>query len=90
LTLKEKHKVFEKRVLSIIFGPMRDEIIGWRKLHNEELHNLYSSPNIIRMIKSRRIRWAGNAARMVAKRNAYRILVGIPEGKRPVGRPGRR
>jgi hypothetical protein len=62
----------------------------WRRLHNEELHNLYSSPNIIRMIKSRRLRWAGHVVRMEEKRNAYRILVGKPEGKRPLGRPRRR
>jgi hypothetical protein len=61
-----------------------------RKLHNEELHNLYSSPNIIRMIKSRRMRWAEHVSRMGEKRNAYRILVGNPEGKRPLGRPRRR
>jgi hypothetical protein len=60
---------------------------GWRKLHNEELHNLYSSPSIIRVIKSRRMRWAEHAARMGEKRNAYRILVGKPERKRPLGRP---
>jgi hypothetical protein len=80
-------------VLRRIFGPKRDEVTGgWRKLHNEELHrpNLYSSPSIIRMIKSRRIRWAGHVARMGAKRNAYRILVGNPEGKRPLRRPRRR
>jgi hypothetical protein len=63
---------------------------GWRKLHNEELHNLYSSPSIIRMIKSRRMRWAGNVGRMGAKRNAYTILVGKPEGKTLLGRPRRR
>jgi hypothetical protein len=63
---------------------------GWRKLHNEELHNLYSSPSIIRMIKSRRMRWVGHVARMGEKRNAYRILVGMPEGKRPLGRSRRR
>jgi transcription termination factor 2 len=63
---------------------------GWRKLHNDELHNLYSSPSIIRMIKSRRMRWAGHVARMGEKRNAYGILVGEPEGKRPLGRPRRR
>jgi hypothetical protein len=63
---------------------------GWRKLHNEELHNLYSSPIIIRMIKSRKMRWAGHVARMGETRNAYRILVGYPEGKRPLGRPKRR
>jgi hypothetical protein len=62
----------------------------WRKLHNEELHNLYSSPNIIRMIKSRRMRWAGHVARMGEKRNAYGVLVGKPEEKRTVGRPRRR
>jgi hypothetical protein len=61
----------------------------WRKLHNEELHNLYSSPNIIRMIKSRRMRWAGHVTRMGEKRNACRILVGKPEGRRPLGRPKR-
>jgi hypothetical protein len=59
----------------------------WRKLHNEELHNLYSSPNIIRMIKSRRMRWAGHVARKGETRNAYRIVVGKPEGKRSLGRP---
>jgi hypothetical protein len=68
-----------------IFGPKRDENAGgWRKLHNEELHNLYSSPNIIRVIKSRRMRWAEHEARMGEKRNAYRILVGKPEVKRPI------
>jgi hypothetical protein len=63
---------------------------GWRKLHNEELHNLYSSPSIIRIIKSRRMRWAGHVARMGENRNVYRLLVGKPEGKRPLGRPRRR
>jgi hypothetical protein len=83
--------VFENRALRRIFEPKRDEVIGgWRKLHNEELHNMYSSPSIIRMIKSRRMRWAGHVARMRTKRNAYRILVGNPEGKRPLGRPRRR
>jgi hypothetical protein len=68
-----------------------DEVTGeWRKLHNEELHNLYSSPNIIRMIKSRSMGWAGHVARMGKKTNAYRILVGKPEGERPQGRPRRR
>jgi hypothetical protein len=74
-------------VLRRIFGPKRDEVIGgWRKLQNEELHNLYSSPSISRVIKSRMI-CAGHVARMGKKRNAYRILVGKPEGKRPLGRP---
>jgi hypothetical protein len=82
--------VFENRVLSRIFGPKREEVTGdWRKLHYEELHNLYSSPNIIRIMKSRR-RWAGHVARMGEKRNPYRRLVGKPEGKRPLGRPKRR
>jgi hypothetical protein len=74
--------VFENRVLRRIFSLKRDEVMGdWRKLHNEELHNLYSSPNIIRMIKSRRMRWTGQVARMGAKRNAYRTLVRKPEGR---------
>jgi hypothetical protein len=77
--------VFENRALRRIFGPKRD----WRKLHNEELHNLYSSSNTIRMIKSRRMRWAGHVARMGETRNVYRILVGKPEGKSPLGRPRR-
>jgi hypothetical protein len=78
--------LFENRVL--IFASKRDGVMGgWRKLHNEELHNLYCSPSIIRMIESRRMRWAGHVARMGEKRNAYRILVGKPEGKRPLVRP---
>jgi hypothetical protein len=78
--------MFENRVLRRIFGPKRDEVTGdWRKLHNEELHNLYSSLNIIRMIKSRRMRWAGYVARIMEKRNACRILVGEPGGKTPLG-----
>jgi hypothetical protein len=86
LTLREEHRL---RLLRI-FGPKRDEVTGgWRKLHNEELHNLYSSPSITRVIKSRMI-WAGHVARMGKKRNACRILVGKPEGKRPLGRPRRR
>jgi hypothetical protein len=90
LTLREEHRltVFENRVLRRIFGPRRDEVMGdWRKLHNEELHNLYSSPNIIRMLMRRRMRCAGHVARMGETRNAYRILVGKPDGKRPLGRP---
>jgi hypothetical protein len=87
LTFMEKHRlrVFKNRVLRRIFGPRRDEVRGdWSKLHKDELHNLYSSPNIIRMIKSRRMRWALGVARMGETRNAYRILVGKPEGKRPL------
>jgi hypothetical protein len=78
--------VFENRVLRMIFGPKRDEVTGgWRELHNGELRDLYSSPSIIRIIKSMRMRWAGHVARMGEKRNAYRLLVGKPEGKRPLG-----
>jgi hypothetical protein len=78
-------------VLRRIFGPKRDEVTGeWRKLYNEELGDFYSSPSIIRIIKSRRMRWAGRVARMGEKRNAYRLLVGKSEGKRPLGRPRRR
>jgi hypothetical protein len=77
-------------VLRGIFGPKRDEVTGeWKKLHNKELHNLYSSPSIIRIIKSLRMRWAGHVERMREKRIAYRLLVGKPEGKRPLGRPKR-
>jgi hypothetical protein len=84
-------EVFEHRVLRGIFGPKRVEVIGgWRKLHNEELHNLYGSPSIIRIIKSRRMRWAGHVVRMRETRNACRILIGKPEGKRSLGRPRRR
>jgi hypothetical protein len=89
LTLKEEHrwKVFENRVQRRIFGPERDEVMGeWRKLHNEELHGFYSSPSIIRIIRSR-MRWVGRVARMVEKRTVYRLLVGKLEGKRPLGRP---
>jgi hypothetical protein len=92
-TLREEHRlrVFENRVLKGIFGPRRDEVRGeWRKLQSEELHNLYSSPDIIRQIKLRRSRWAGHVARMGEGRNLYRVLVGKPEGKRPLGRPRRR
>jgi hypothetical protein len=74
--------MFENRVSRRIFGPKRDEVTrGWRKLHNKELHNLYSSPRIIRTIKSTRMRWSGHAAQMGVKRNAYRILVGKPDGR---------
>jgi hypothetical protein len=83
--------VFENRVLRRIFGPKRDEVTGgWRKLHNEELHNLYCLPSIIRIIKLRRMRWAGHVAWMGEKRNVYRLLVRKPEGKRPLGRPRHR
>jgi hypothetical protein len=91
LTIRKEHrlKVCENRVLRRIFGLKKDEVTGgWRKLHNEELRDLYSSSSIIRMIKSRRMRLAGHVARMVEKRNAYRLLVGKPEGKRTLGRPG--
>jgi hypothetical protein len=92
LTIREEHRlrVFENRVLRGIFGPKRDEVTGeWRKLHNEELHNLYSSPDIIRQAKSRRMRWAGHVARMGEEIKVYKVLVGKPEGKRPLGRPRR-
>jgi hypothetical protein len=83
--------VFENRVLRRIFGPKRDEATGeWRKLHSEEFHNLYSSPDIIRQVKSRRMRWAEHVARMGEERKVYTVLVGKPEGKRPLGRPRRR
>jgi hypothetical protein len=82
--------VFENRVLRI-FGPKRGGMVGgWRKLHNVELHDLYSSPSIIRIINSRRMRWAGHVAQMEKKRNVYRLLVGTTGGKRPLGRPRRR
>jgi hypothetical protein len=93
LTLREEHRlrVFENRVLRRIFGPKRKEVTGeWRRLHNEELNDLYSSPNIIRVIKSRKIRWTGHVAHMGERRGAYRILVGRPEGRRPLGRPRHR
>jgi hypothetical protein len=77
--------VFENRVLRRIYGPKRDELTGRRKLHNEELHGLYSSPSIVRVIKARRMRWVGHVARMGEVRGAYNILVGRPEGRRPLG-----
>jgi hypothetical protein len=88
---EHKLRVFENRVLRRIFGPKRNGVTGeWRKPHNEELHNLYSSPSIIGIIKSRRMKWAGHVARMWEKRNVYRLLVGKPEGKTALGRPRRR
>ena len=92
LMLREEHRlrVFENKVLRKILGTKRDEITEWRKLHNAELHALYSLPNIIRNLKSRRLRWSGHVARMEQFRNAYRVLVGKPESKRPLGRPRRR
>ena len=93
LTLREERKlrVFEKMVLRRIFGPRRDEVRGeWRRLHNEELNDLYPSPNILRVIKSRRIRWAGHVARMGEESGVYRVLVGKPEGNKSMGRPRRR
>ena len=93
LTLREKRKlkVFENMMLRRIFGPRRDEVTGeWRRLHNEELNDLYSSPNIVRVIKSRRMRWAGYVARMGEERGVYRVLVRKPEGRRSLGRPRRR
>jgi hypothetical protein len=80
--------VFENRLLRRIFGPKRDEVTGgWRKLHNEEVHGLYSSPSIIRVIKAREMRWAGHVARMGEVRRAYNVLFGRPEGRRPLRRP---
>jgi len=93
LTLREKCrlKVCENTVLRRIFGPKRDKVTGeWRKLHNEELNDLYCSPNIVRGIKSRRMRWAGHVAHMGERRGIHRVLVGKPEGKRPPGRPRHR
>ena len=88
---ERKLRVFENIVLRRIFGPRRDEVMGeWRRLHNEELSDLYSSPNIVWVIKSRRMRWARHVVCMGEERGAYRVLVVKPEGKRPLGRPRRR
>jgi hypothetical protein len=90
LTFREARrlKVFENRVLRRLFGPKRKEVTGeWRKLHNEEPNDLYYLPSIVRVVKSRRIRWAGHVARMGENRDVHRVLVGKPEGKRPLGRP---
>jgi hypothetical protein len=79
------------RVLRREFGPKRKEVtVEWKKLHNEELSDLYSLPNIVRVVKSRRMRWAGHVARMGEGRGVHRVMVGKPEGKRPLGRPRRR
>ena len=91
--MREAHRlrVFENRLLRRIFGPKRDKVTGkWRKLHNEELNDLYALPNIVRAIISRRMRWAGHVARMGEGRGVYRVLVGRFERRRPLGRPRRR
>ena len=91
--LREEHRLraFENRVLRRIFGPKRDDVTGeWRKLYNVELDDLYCSPNIVQVIKSRRMRWAGHVARMGKGRGMYHVLVGKPEGKRQLRRPRRR
>jgi hypothetical protein len=91
--LREKRRlmVFEKRVLRIIFGPKRDKVTGeWRKLHNEELNDLYSLPNIVRVVKLRQMRWVGHVAHMGEDRGVNSVLVGKPGGKRPLGRPRHR
>jgi len=91
MTDEGRLRVFENRVLRRIFGPKRDEVTGeWRKLHNEELNDLSTSPNFVRMIISRRMRWAGHVARIGEGRGVYRVLVGKPEGRRPLGKPRRR
>jgi len=93
LTLREERRlrVIENRMLRRVFGPKRDKVTGeWRKLHNEELSDLYSLPNIVRVVKSRRMRWAGHVARMGEGRGVHRVLVEKPEGKRSLGRPRRR
>jgi hypothetical protein len=93
ITLREERRlrVSENRVLRRIFGPKRDEVTGeWRKLRKEDLNDLYFSPNIVWVIKSRRMRWAVHVARIGERRDVYRVLVGKPEGKRPMGRPRRR
>jgi len=88
---ERKPRVFENMVLRRIFGPRRDGVTGeWRRLHNEELNDLYTSPNIVRVIKSRRMRWVGHVARMGEESEVYRVLMGKPERKRPLVRPRRR
>ena len=92
LTLREEFRlrVFENLILMRIFWPKRDENGEWRRLHNEEIYSLYRSANIVRVIKSRRLRWAGHVARMEEDRSAFKILTAKPTGKRPLGRPRRR
>jgi hypothetical protein len=91
LRKERRLRVFENRVLRKIFGPKRDEVTGeWRKLHNDELNDLYSSPNIVRVVKSKRMRWVGHVARMREDRGVHRVLVGKHEGKSPLERPRRR
>jgi len=88
---ERKLRVFQNMVLRRTYESRREEVTGeWMRLHNEELNDLYPSPNIVRVIKSRRMRWAGHVARMGEERGAYRVLVGKPEGKRPLGRHRRR
>jgi hypothetical protein len=91
LRKERKLRVFENRVFRRVFGPKRVEVTGeWRKLHNEELNDLYTLPNIVRVVKSRRLRWAGHVARMGKDKGVHRVLMGKPELKRPLGRPRRR
>ena len=92
LTLREERRlrVFENRILRRIFGPKRDENGQWRRLHNEELHSLYRSHNIVRVIQFRRLRWTGHVARIEESRSPFNILTGKPTGKRPLGRPRRK
>jgi hypothetical protein len=89
LTVREERRLrmFENRLLKRVFGPKRDEVTGeWSKIHNEELNDLYSLPNIVRVVKSRRMRWVGHVAHTGEERGVHRVLVGKPEGKRPLGR----